>query len=144
MKADGLLIIRFAARRVASRYVTDHARDTSRDTNSGGLGVSRPPRFGEPELRHVFGAAYFSPVPLYWPLCSFRRGWRLRQRGAPPKAPLPASERGRCPACPRLTTHSLSATIAASSCARKSAGRPFLIRWDVTNVAGWAGDGHST
>ena len=63
--------------------------------------VFRSLGIGDVELWHAFGAVYFSPVPSYWPHCSFWRrgqGWRLRQRGAPPKAPLrPAPERGQSP-----------------------------------------------
>ena len=51
------------------------------------------------QTRHVSGATRSSPVRSYWPLSSFWRrgqGWRLRQREAPPEAPLrPAPERGR-------------------------------------------------
>jgi hypothetical protein len=51
------------------------------------------------QTRQVSGATRSSPVRSYWPLSSFWRrgqGWRLRQREAPPEAPLrPAPERGR-------------------------------------------------
>ena len=51
--------------------------------------------------RNVIGRAHSSPSPRPGRIARFRRrgqGWRLRQRGAPPKAPLrPSSERGRSP-----------------------------------------------